>query len=451
MSSDRYSALPQANRIAANGTQCYLGPGSQAGLGCAGYAGSQHYNVQKRRGAAAVDVIAPSIPAPRWAFFAYGFRPFFFAALAYAILGMAAWIWIRASGAMPLYSLPPQLWHGHEMLFGFVGAAIAGFLLTAVPSWTVSKGYSGLPLILVSALWLLGRIAFAASAHLPVTTLAVFELAFLPILAMLIGPALVRARNRNAALLIVLAALWFVDATFLCALALRRLDLASTALLVGIDIILVLITVIGGRIVPTFTANALRRCGIDASIRQHTAIEVLTIGSMIGIVAVDALRPGTLWAGLIAGVAAFLQGVRLAGWQGRRCWREPIVWILHLSYLWLPLGLSLKAAFFAGGCDWASQWLHALTIGVTASMVVAVITRAALGHTGRALTVTASIAIAYAFLSVATLTRVLAGSFDIDRESMVRASAGLWMIAFAMVLAKYAPILLKPRVDGKPG
>jgi uncharacterized protein involved in response to NO len=364
---------------------------------------------------------------------------------------MGAWVWIRTSGAMPLYSLPPQLWHGHEMLFGFVGAAMAGFLLTAVPSWTGSRGFAGLPLILLTAVWLLGRVAFAVAAHLSVMTLAVFELGFLPVLAVMIAPPLVRSRNRNMALLLVLAALWFLDATFLCALALRRLDLASNALLLGIDVVLVLITVIGGRIVPTFTANALRQRGMDVSIKQHTAIEVLTIGSMIGVVVVDVLRPGTLWAGLIAGIAALLHGARLAGWQGRRFWRKPIVWVLHLSYAWLPIGLALKAAFFAGGYDWGSQWLHALTIGATASMIVAVITRAALGHTGRPLTVTASVAVAYVLLSIATLARVLAGSFEIDREWMVRASALLWIVAFATVLMTYAPILLKPRADGKPG
>ena len=231
--------------------------------------------------------------------FAYGFRPFFFAALCYASVSMMAWVWIRASGAMPLSSLPPSLWHGHEMLFGFIGAAIAGFLLTAVPSWTGSRGFTGWPLVLVSAAWLAGRIAFALAAYVPIGLLALLELLFLPALAVLVAPALLRAWNRNTPLLMVLLVLWLVDATFLYAAALHDLKLASTTLLVGIDIVLVLITVIGGRIVPAFTANALRRRGIAAPVRSQAALDVATVLSMVAIVVGDAMWPGLGTAGTL--------------------------------------------------------------------------------------------------------------------------------------------------------
>src|SRR5262249_34918816 len=152
---------------------------------------------------------------------------------------------------------------------GFVGAAIAGFLLTAVPSWTGAKGFAGWPLIILSSLWLAGRLAMGFAAYLSPHIVAVAELAFLPSLALMIALPLLRARNRNTPLLFVLAALWLADATFLCAIALGDIPLASKMLRLGINIVLLLITVIGGRVVPAFTANALRRRGGEAAVRDN--------------------------------------------------------------------------------------------------------------------------------------------------------------------------------------
>jgi uncharacterized protein involved in response to NO len=394
----------------------------------------------------------PTLAGPRrLALFAYGFRPFFLAALLYAALGIGMWIWIRSGGGPTPIALPSHLWHGHEMLFGFVGAAIAGFLLTAVPSWTGARGFAGTPLVLLTIVWLLGRIAFVSISHVSVTVVAVVELAFLPLLALLIAPPLLRARNRNTPLLFVLLALWLTDATFVRGLLLGEPRLSSAALLVGIDIVLVLITMIGGRIVPAFTASALRQGNINAPVRSHRPLDIATLLSMVGVVLIDVLRPGSHAAGIVAAIAAALQFARLAGWQGRHTLRKPIVWVLHTSYLWLPLGLALKATFLLSGIASAAQWLHALTIGAAASMIVAVITRAALGHTGRPLVVSPGIATAYVLLSLAALVRVFVDVPGLEREWAVRASAGLWILAFLLVLVTYAPILWSPRADGKPG
>ena len=143
--------------------------------------------------------------------------------------------------------------------------------------------------------------------------------------------------------------------------------------------------------------------------------------------------------------------MRLAGWQGWRSLGEPIVWVLHAAYLWLPTGLALKAIFLATGAPWASQWLHALTMGAAAMMVVAVITRAALGHTGRPLVVASSVALAYGLLIAAVLVRVFLTSLSMYREWAVWVSGLLWIAAFAVIVTTYAPILLRPRIDGKPG
>ena len=388
----------------------------------------------------------------RYVPFAYGFRPFFLAAGLYAVIAVGAWAWILVAGRAPFGELPPHLWHGHEMLFGFIGAAIAGFLLTAVPSWTGSRGFAGAPLVLLSALWLAGRVAFASAAVLPWPAVAAAELAFLPLLAFLIGRSLVQERNRNFPMLVIVAVLWGIDGWFLWALAAADYLQAGLALRTGIGVLLLLVTVIGGRIVPAFTANALRARGIAAEITTRKPVEVATIGSMALAVVVDPLAPGQQAAGIVALIAALAQAVRLAGWRSLRTFDDPIVWVLHAAYAWLPLGLALKAVHLLAGAPWAAQWLHALTIGVAAMMIMAVMTRASLGHTGRPLVVARSIAVAYALLLGAALVRVFGPALlPASYLATVETAALLWIAAFAIYVAVYAPILTRERADGKPG
>ncbi len=388
----------------------------------------------------------------RYAPFAYGFRPFFLAAGLMAVLAIGAWAWILATGAAPFGDLQPQLWHGHEMLFGFVGAAVAGFLLTAVPSWTGSRGFAGAPLVVLAVAWLTGRIAFAAASLLPWSVVAAAELCFLPLLAFLIGRALLRERNRNFPMLVIVALLWGIDAWFMEALRRGNPALASRALAAGIGVVLLLVTMIGGRIVPSFTANALRRRGLAAEIRSHAPLEALVVGAMALSVLVDALLPRSGAAGAVAAVAAVAQAARLSGWRSMRTLDEPIVWVLHAAYVWLPLGLALKAVHLLAGSTWAAHWLHALTIGGAATMILAVTTRAALGHTGRPLIVSRSIAVAYGLLMLAALSRVFGPAlWPGDYLATVEAAALLWIAAFAIYVTVYAPILVRERADGKPG
>jgi uncharacterized protein involved in response to NO len=225
---------------------------------------------------------------PRFVPFAYGFRPFFLAAGVFAVIGIGAWAWILAAGRAPFGALPPQLWHGHEMLFGFIGAAIGGFLLTAVPSWTGSRGFAGAPLACLTALWLAGRLAFAGAGHVPWPVVAALELAYLPFLAFLIGRSLLRERNRNFPMLLIVAVLWGIDAWFLYAASSADAARASLALRVGLGAVLLLVTIIGGRVVPAFTANALRRRGIETSVRTWKPVEAAAIGSMALAIVVDA-------------------------------------------------------------------------------------------------------------------------------------------------------------------
>ena len=387
-----------------------------------------------------------------FALFAYGFRPFFLLAGLYAVVSIPAWLWLYRTGASPLASMPPQLWHGHEMLFGFVGAAIAGFMLTAVPSWTGSRGFAGWPLIGLTVIWMLGRAAFAAASHVPPAILVVAELAFLPGVFALVAPPVLRTMNRNLPLLFVLAAFWCLDAAFLWAVIDANTMLARQLLLATLGVVLLLITAIGGRIVPAFTANALRVRGIDVTLRSRPAVEKVVIATMVALALADLAQAPPALSASIAGVAALLHLLRMSGWQTRRTLRDPIVWILHAAYLWLPVGLALRALHTLGGFDFAAHWIHALGTGAAATMVLAVMTRAALGHTGRPLQVAPAIVWSYGLLIAAGILRVFGPAvLPAAYPATVTLASIAWTAAFLLFVYVYTPVLLLPRVDGRPG
>ena len=388
----------------------------------------------------------------RWVPFAYGFRPFFLLAGIYAVFAVAAWTLMHRGDISVGAGWPPQLWHAHEMVFGFVVAAIAGFMLTAVPSWTGQKGFAGPPLIALTLLWLAGRVGFVAGSALPAGLVVFAELLFLPALILTLAPALLRTTNRNTPLLLVLAALWMTDAVFLFAADRGNAAMASTALRVAIDIILVLITVIGGRITPSFTANALRRRNVDVSFRSAAWLERMVILAMLAVVVVDVVSAGRATAVPVVAAAAVLQGLRLARWHSLKTLDEPIVWILHVAYLWLPIGLALRAAFEFGGFPWASHWQHALAAGAAATMILAVMTRASLGHTGRALVAAKPVVLAYVVLLLAVLVRVFGPAMPaVPYATTILVAGALWVLAFLLYVVVYAPILLRSRIDGRPG
>lgn len=387
-----------------------------------------------------------------WVPFAYGFRPFFLLAGLFAAGSTIAWLWMYLDGGWPLPALPPQLWHGHEMLFGFIAAAIAGFLLTAVPSWTGSQALAGPPLVALTLLWLAGRVVFSLCHAVPTWLLVLGELGFIPALMLAVAPALLRAGNRNWPMLALLFAFWAADVTFIVGLATADPLLSRTALLAALDVVLVLITIIGGRIVPAFTGNALRARGVQASVGSTPFVERLLLPAMLAMLLCAVFLPGSFITMAAVATAAALHAWRLAGWRGWLTTRQPIVWVLHLAYLWLPLGLGLRFASLLGGFGWAAHWLHALGAGAAGMMILAVMTRASLGHTGRPLTVHASIAVAYGLMALAVMVRVFGPSvLAPGYTSVVLVSGALWIAAFVAYLVIYGPILLRPRVDGKPG
>lgn len=349
-------------------------------------------------------------------------------------------------------SWPPMLWHAHEMLFGFIASAIAGFLLTAVPSWTGQKGFAGRPLVILAGLWLAGRLLIATSGLWPPMLVAGVDLAFLPALAALVAVPLLRSRNRNTPLLAVLTLFWLTNVTFYIGLLGSNAPIALHALNIGIDFVLVLVTVIGGRIIPAFTSSALRPLGLADAVQNRAVVTAFAVAAMVLVTLIDVFAPDTRLAGVIAGFAAVIQAVRLLQWATWQTLRQPIVWVLHLGYAWLPVGLALKAVALLSGLAFAAFWLHALTIGALTTMIVAVMTRASLGHTGRPLVVDPLITLAYLLLTGAAVIRVFGLSgFGLNYPSVIVLAALCWTAAFALFVAIYAPILWRPRIDGKPG
>jgi uncharacterized protein involved in response to NO len=388
----------------------------------------------------------------RFALFDYGFRPFFLLAGLYAFAIVPAWLYFFAHHSVPFGALPAMYWHSHELVYGFVAAAVAGFLLTAVPSWTGARGFAGLPLITLVVLWLAGRIAMATVGRMPFVVSAIAELALLPALVALLAPPLLRSQNRNTPLLAVLGVLWLSDAAFLVAMRRGDIALADGAIRLAIDLALILITVIGGRIVPSFTANALRTRGESVELVTRRWLERLVIAAMIAIALLDLFQPNSKLSGALAAIAASAQAARLSGWRSFRTRGESILWVLHVGYAWLPVGLALKACWLLFDAGWAMKWLHAFTVGLIATMILAVMTRASLGHTGRPLAVSPAITIAYVLLTVGALLRVFGGALVPGAYLLAVTLAGLaWTIAFLIYLVVYTPILVGPRVDGKPG
>jgi uncharacterized protein involved in response to NO len=384
--------------------------------------------------------------------FAYGFRPHFLLAGLAGLVLVPVWALSFAAGTPLGSGWPPTLWHGHEMLFGFIASAIAGFLLTAVPSWTGQKGYAGAPLVALALVWLIARLMISSSWLWPPILTATADLAFLPLLAVLVVVPLARQRNRNTPLLLVLGMLWFTNLAFHVAVLRNDPPLARHALILGIDIVLILLTIIGGRIVPAFTTSALRQQGIQGAVQSRLVLTVMAVAIMVLIAVGDVFWPETRIAGVLAGIAAVVQGLRLLQWRSLQTLRQPIVWILHLAYAWLPVGLGLKAAALLGGYAIGAFWLHALTIGALATMITAVMTRASLGHTGRALVVHPLTTVGYAMLTAAALVRVFGlTALRLSYPQVVILTASFWTMSFALFVGVYAPILWGPRADGKPG
>jgi uncharacterized protein involved in response to NO len=376
-----------------------------------------------------------------------GFRPFFLGGAIWAAAALAIWL-CSLAGAVTLSShFDPLSWHRHEMLFGFVGAVIAGFLLTAIPNWTGRLPIAGPPLAGLFGLWLAARLALLFSQLTGPALPAALDVGFYLVLAGVAAREVLAAKNRN--LPVVLLVLLFGAA--------NAADHAGAAGLIAdpdigvrlaISIVIVMISLIGGRIVPSFTRNWLAKNGVKESLpgqpgRYDLVVIAVTAGALL---AWAALPPGRITGALLI-AAGLLQIVRLGRWRGLRAWRDPLVLILHVGYFWIPVGLLLLGMSLLGTTVPRSAAIHALTAGAMATMILAVMTRATLGHTGRELRANGPTVLIYVLITLGALLRVTAPLDLIDYMTGVRIAGLAWGAAFLGFVLVYGPILISRRPD----
>ena len=391
-------------------------------------------------------------PAPAGqALFAQGMRPFFLLGALWALVAIPAWI--AALHGMPLSQglLPLPRWHAHEMLAGFVGAALSGFLLTAVPNWTGGPSYSGRPLMRLAALFVAARLALLPGSPLPANAAAIIAILPLPALLLTVLPAVLRAGS--ARLLgppALVLAFWAGDLLMLGDAAGWFAGTFARGEMLCLNVALLLVGLIGGRIVPAFTLNALRKAGHPAEPRPLPGVDRAAVLLLLAVAVIDLALPDSPAAGLAAGAAALLTLLRLSRWHGLRTLGQPILWVLHLAYLLVPVALAAKSVSLLTGAAWAGGWMHLQSVGAVALMILAVMTRAILGHTGRDLVATPPVVLAYLLLLGAALARAF-GALLWPGMAAYGLAGALWAASFALFLAVYGPMLVKPRPDGKPG
>lgn len=375
------------------------------------------------------------------ALFTMGFRPFFLLAALWAAFAVPIWM-AAFVGWLPETHFD-RAWHAHEMVFGYLSGVIAGFLLTAVPNWTGRLPVSGAPLSWLVLLWCVGRVAmlipgFGAAAYI--------DAAFLFVFAAVIAREIIAGRNvRNLPVLALLIILGVANA-----LSHAPFSDASLGLLgerIGVAVVAMLVALIGGRIVPSFTRNWMAKRDLKPEPAPASRFDAVTLASSAAALGAWAAVPSAHATGLLLTLAGALNLARLARWRGWRTGAEPLVLILHLGYLWLGLGLTLMglALVTSGGVP-AASGLHALTAGGFGVMTLAVMTRASLGHTGQPLTADARISIIYVLVNLGALLRVLAPLFADIYPLLLAGSAVAWSGAFVWFAVVYAPLLLRRRV-----
>jgi uncharacterized protein involved in response to NO len=387
-------------------------------------------------------------PSGRIALFEKGFRPFFLGAGLFAVAIVPIWLLVFSGVAPSVAYLDRTAWHAHEMIFGFVIAVMAGFLLTAVANWTQRETVVGVRLAGLFLLWAAGRASMLLAGALPRGLAASVDLAFLPVLVFSLARPLWAAKSRRNFLLVgVLSALFMVNlAMHLSALGLVAPSVARRAALAGVDLVLLVVSIIAGRVVPLFTRNATR----VAAIRSIPAFDALALAAMAVLSALDLVVPDTLAASVAAGVAGVLAAARAARWGLQHSSREPLLWVLHIGYSWMVVGLLLRA-FSSIGFP-SSLATHALTVGVMGTLTLGMMARVSLGHTGRPLVAPRAATWAFVSISLAAVARVLVPLLWPAWFVPILCVAGaLWMLAFALFVIVYAPSLTRSRLDGRPG
>jgi len=376
-----------------------------------------------------------------------GFRPFFLLGALWGATAIPLWLIVYGgSSALPT-ALDPTVWHVHEMVFGYGAAIVAGFLLTAIANWTGRPPLQGGPLAALVLLWAIGRAAVLLSAWIGASGAALLDLAFPAVFLGVVAREILAGRNwRNLPMLVALTLLLLGNLL----VHLEALGLAATAAAgnrLGVATLLMLISFVGGRIIPSFTRNWLAKIRPDASepspfgVLDRLALSLTGLALVLWVALPDEAPAN--WAALAAGLAL---GIRLLRWQGRATLREPLVWILHLGYGWLALGFLLQAVNGFVPLLPPTTALHALTVGGIGTMTLAMMTRVSLGHTGRPLTADAATVAIYSAVTLAALLRLLAPLGGSQYLLLLSLAGAAWSGAFGIFIVFYFRPLTRPRV-----
>lgn len=384
-------------------------------------------------------------------FLRLAFRPLFFLGAVFSCVSMVLWaLFLNGVFQLPSYTTP-FLWHGHEMLFGFVTAIVVGFLLTAVQNWTGIKGLSGKRLLLLIALWLAARISFVID--LPSAIIPLLDLMFLPLATYFLArPIIAIKQTRNLMFVPVLTLMFFANLCFHYGVYVNELLLCQQALQAMLWLTILLITLLGGRVIPFFTANG---TGKDRA-SDRPWLEVLVIASTVMVVFSQGVGLSTLFTAQINSalliIAAALQMLRFFRWRFWNTTRISLLWSLHGAYAFVPAGMTLLAASYWIDNLNQSTAQHALLVGAIGAMILSMMARVSLGHSGRALKPKKIMSTAFALILAAGLTRSFGVWLAIESQLLLMtiAAAG-WILAYGIFSIVYWPVLSRPRVDGKPG
>ena len=378
-------------------------------------------------------------------FFSYGFRPFFLGAALFAGVALPIWAMILSGVHNTHFLYVPLEWHAHEMIFGFLPAVIAGFLFTAMPNWTERPPIKGLPLMVLWALWLAGRLVIAIPWPPPFVC-AIIDGAFLAALAMMVWREIAIGNAWDRSPIGVLISLYAIANLLF---HVRALSDAATDLSerMALAVIILLLALIGGRVIPSFTLDFLSGRGMTQQPPSFSRFDGMAI-LLAGIAAIAwTAQPQALATGWLLAVAGLVHLVRLLRWYGWVAWREPLVLILHLGYGWLALSLLILGGAILGMGLRPEDAVHALTTGAVGVMTLAIMTRASLGHTGRPRHAGPMTVMIYLLVNLGAVLRVFGPATPLSTPLVLSLSAMAWGGAYLLFALVYGPFLLRPSLD----
>ncbi|MDH5485610.1 MAG: NnrS family protein [Gammaproteobacteria bacterium] len=380
------------------------------------------------------------------------FRPLFLGGTLFSIIAMGWWsyFWLSPSSWAPYGG--PVWWHGHEMLFGFAAAIVAGFLLTAVQSWTGVIGLRGKPLAVLAGSWLSARLLLAFSTGLPELGIALVDVSFLLLASMAMAYPVIKVKQwHNLMFVPMLLALSLLNATSHWAVIMQDPQLAVQALHSTVLLFVLIIAVLGGRVIPAFTSNT-TGCEKPQPVKWLEVLSIMTIMAMLLIALSGFSRVSSTLLLLVSGLAALSNGWRFLRWGIQHSTADPLLWSLHLAYAFIPLGFVALALYAVGLMDNVSAALHCFTVGSIGGMILAMTSRVTLGHTGRPLNPHYLLRLAYVLILAAAIVRVVLPAWLPGLAYWGIGLAGVcWVLAYGIYVYFYAPMLVTARADGRPG